>query len=465
MVDSFEVGTRKLSNPGVLMRHVLLTLIAVLTCVAHAASDTVSGPLYALTWDPHTPDDAKYLIKFTFIRTTVDPAKAAAESLQKPPGLAGFFIWGGDHNLDAGLFDDPADACRTPAGELTKFRGPWCNHGIEKVSTRVREYVRAFKAAGGRIDFLIVDYENGLANWLISEDNRRAIAADPRSARLKAALGYSDFVAGTNFRTGTGYLAFNAEMSRAVTETLHQALFEPVREFYPRVQGSNYDHFIMSKEHVVPDYNGHKQWSTAMFGTHASFPTYGGVGGAMKFPGKLVPGVYGEKPFDVMRYTLNRVRSIRRSSPAPIKPWVGYYDFNESAYAKSDYYQEVIYHLALCGSDGFLYWNPYPIKNLRTDIPWCSAEQDMLLNRCLEILNEKIGAEERFSVTYDAIPWDSALLVSGLRVGKKVLWRVTAPPDVKAVVVKPAGTVLEIKDGAGAWYESSPDEAVTFEKQ
>jgi len=393
-----------------------------------------------------------------WVKKDTDPAEAAAASREKPEGLAAVFLW----DMAREVLAHPEDGCRTPEGELTGFASPWPEKGVAELKRRAVEFFGAYKAAGGRLDFLVLDYEGGLSNWHLKPENIRAIGADPRSAVLKAELGFDDVEKVVNWRQGLEYLTWNAVMGRLVCDALNRGLFDPVRELYPAVKASNYGAVIVTKEKVVPDLNGHLQFSLGYCGTHGSQAFYGHIG---QLAGKRLAGdrEYGREPFAVLRWELNGMRAVRRSSDVPFQPWVSHKNYENSAYRTNDYYQELMYHLALAGAQDFLFWNPGRWRDDQDASLFRTDEHDRLFDACLTTLNGKLGDAVRSCVTLDPIPWDSGIIATGMRLGdEKVLWRVTVPAGRKSVRVAPKGEMLDLQGGLGAWYESPVGEAAEF---
>lgn len=418
----------------------------------------LEGSIRSVCWSPPAPGCVN-VTRMIWVAKDTDPAKAAEESKAKPEGMAAVFLW----DMAQDLLNHPEDRCRTPEGELTQFAGAWLDNGVAELRRRALEFFQAYKAAGGRLDFLVLDYEGGLSNWHLEADNIRAIGSDPRSRELKEELGFDDVEKVINWRQGTEYLTWNAVMGRRVCEALNRGLFDPVRQLYPRVKASNYGAVIMTHENAVPDLNGHLQYSLAYCGTHGSRAFYGGIGqlAQCKLAGDTP---YGNSPFAVLRWELNGMRAIRRSSDVPFQAWVSHKNFAESAFRDNDYYQELIYHLALSGTQDFLFWNPDRWRDDQDPSQFRTDAHDLLFDQCLTVLNGKLGGGERHCVTLAPIPWDSPLIATGMQVGQdKVIWRVTVPPGTTRVRAKQTGEVLVLEGTLGLWYETAPGVELSFE--
>ncbi len=428
------------------------------------AGGGLAGPVRAVSWHP-VPEECRHVTSMIWVRDRTHPAEAAQLSRQKPPGLAAVL-----ETRVRGLFGDPRDACRTPDGELTAYSSPWSDHGVETIRAKVVDFYSAFANAGGRLDLLILDYEKTLSNWSMSKGRLRAIAADGRAAELKRRLGFDDLTRVLEFSRSPHYLTWNATMHAMISEAVDRAVFDPVAKIFPRAISSNYGAFTLTRENVVPERNGHRQHYLTHCGTHGSGSFYGDIGqlAAVKLDGSRR---YGRDPFAVVRWQVNMMRAIRRSSEVPFMAWVSNKRYERSELRDNAYYEELIYHLALSGAEVFLYWNPYPRKN--TDKPadaYADAQQDLLFDACLDKINarlEGLGGGRGACVTLDPIAWDSSLIATGMRVGRdRALWRVTVPsgvaPGSRRVRVEPGGCVLECGDAVGFWYETTAEEAVSF---
>lgn len=431
----------------------LCCLALAATLLGPARADRVlQGPLVAFSWSA-VPADCQWITPMLWVNKTSDPVALAAESLTQPPGRAAIFIW----DLERDLLSDPRDVCRTPDGLPTEFLGVWPEHGVQVVRERVETFFTAFQKAGGRCDYLILDYEGGYSNWHMTEkraERLAAIAADPRSADLRREMGTDDLAKIADLGTKL-YLKWNALTGVIKDRALDEAVFNPVRRLYPAAKCSNYGSFIMSPANIVPETNGHMAWSDSFCGTHQSRSFYGTIG---QLRNRVLAGdkPYGNAPFSVLRYHLNTLRAILRSSEAPFQPWISHKAFVESQFRDNDYYQELLYHLALSGITDVLYWNPGVWRKDQDPAGWRTDEQDRLVNQCLSELNARFDDAPRTCVTYQPIPWDSAVLVTGMKVGERYLWRVTVPPGVLAVKVN--GEVRAFDGRPGMWVETATGE-------
>jgi hypothetical protein len=424
-----------------------LALAGAVIAPAHSER-VVQGPLVAFSWSK-VPADCHWITPMVWVSKTSDPVALVAESLTQPPGRAAIFIW----DLERDLLSDPQDVCRTLDGQPTEFLGVWPEHGTQVARERVETFFTAFQKAGGRCDYLILDYEGGYSNWHMTQkraERLAAIAADPRSADLRREMGTDDLAKIADLSTKL-YLKWNALTGTIKDRALDEAVFGPVRRLYPAAKCSNYGSFIMSPQNIVPETNGHLAWSDSFCGTHQSRSFYGTIG---QLQGRVLAGdrPYGNAPFDVLRYHLNTLRAILRSSDAPFQPWISHKAFVEGQFRDNDYYQELLYHLALSGVTDVLYWNPGTWRKDQDPAGWRTDEQDRLVNQCLADLNARFGDAPRTCVTLQPMAWDSTLIATGMKVGARYLWRVTVPPGIPAVRVK--GEARTLDGSLGLWVET-----------
>ena len=448
--------------------------------VAPSDREVIQGPVRALAWH-RVSESSRFITTMIWVTPETDPRRVAEMSRSKPTGQAALIA----HRLMADIFWHPKDKCQTPDGRLTSFRSPWPKHGSERVKKRVLDFMTAYANAGGRLDVFVLDFEQNLSNWALTPEHLKAIESDPRSERLKARLGFDDFSTVKKFRQSDDYLRWNAVLHEHVCRVLNQAVFNPVKQLYPQSKSNNYGSYRLTPANVVPDSNGHRQYRLAHCGTHGTASFYGRIS---HLAGRKLDGrrPYGRSPFAVLRWHLNAVRAIRRSSDVPFMPWISHKYYKPSALRDNPYYEELIYHLALSGVDGFLYWNPHRPKNRSSrghakplrkpqkqeGIVYSDEAQDRLLDQCLIEINSQLGVipgvgpgvGPRWCVTLAPIDWDSSLLATGIRIGAdRLLWRITVPPDVRRVHVMPGDQTLVIPDAqVGVWYESTPTDNPSF---
>jgi hypothetical protein len=412
------------------------------------------GAIRAFCWSS-PPTDCTLLTKMIWVRKGTTPEAAARQSLSKPTGSAAVFLL----EMVRDLPKYQQDRCRTPGGQPTRFAGPWMDHGIKAMRARTESFFTRYKAAGGRMDLLVLDYEEGFTMWHLKPDHLRAIWNDPRFQPIAQAYGLGDIQKVTDWRHHDDYLTWNAVAHRMLSDALNRCLFDPAATFYPEAKSTNYGGFELSKELAVPDSNGHLQYTLTHCGTHGSAPFYGQIG-SLKHKRLGGNKAFGTSPFAAVLWSTNRIRAIRRSSDTLFYPWVSYKKFPLSVLRDNPYYEEMIYHLALSGVDGFLYWNPRVWKAGRDG---ADNGQDRLLDRCLGEVNEMTGGGGLECVSLEPISWTAKVVATGQRVtGGGTVWRITVQPGVRRVRVLPDGPVIDLDEEVGAWYPAPPGAAPEF---
>ncbi len=402
---------------------------------APAASD---HNLYPMIWVHH----ADY----------ATPAKIAAETRAIPAGKVALFFWKGA----ASLLSSRVDTCRTAHGRITAFPGPWLLGGADELGGRLGRFFRRYKAAGGRLNYVVLDYEAGITCWQISSAGARAIQADPRFTALARRLGFTNMQ--LIFHAGVARRMWNLLAGQRVATALNRAFYRPARASFPQVQASNFGGVAMLGLRMAPDVNGHYQLEDCIFGSGQSPAFYGTVGGlAHEIKGGHV---YGGSSFAALRYEMMYLQATMRSSCKPVVPWIGYPEFAHTAYAQA-YYRELIYQLALRGADRFLYWNP---RAWRKNQKYMSnGRDDRLLNHCLTVLNNKVGQVPGRVLDTGAVQWNSPLLVAGrVTSAGYILYRVTVPPGTHGIVAEPGDRQISTRGRVGVWVKSAGSQPLTF---
>ncbi len=356
---------------------------------------------------------------------SADPLKIKAATDAMPIGQRVIFSW----DMHRDINTNKEDRCRNANGDLTEYQGIWWERGTEQVRQRFDAFFKAYKEGGGKLDYFVLDFEVGMSNW--SFDNNAkifdAIQNDSRFPELSAKLGFSDLNRVLNWRGGQDYLKWNALMAERTAAYVNQAVYEPIRRYFPDVKMSNYGAFNHRTGYGVPDKNGHMDYlygSGAHIGTHQSKDFYARLGNIcnLKLDGKTL---YGRTPFNAFRYDVNAMRSMYGAADAPVHAWISYKTFGESLIRDNDYYQELLFHLGLCGADAFLLWNPYPGVKEQNPDSWANDATDDLVNKCLRRLNSLVGTSDRRPLKKEMVSWDADYVLSGMDTGKRSVWRFT----------------------------------------
>ena len=395
----------------------------------------------------------------TWVVSQAAPRAAAAASRKLPRGRVALFMSGAGQSL----FKDPLDMCRTAAGEVTHFPSPWLKAGATRVACQIARFFRQYKADGGRLDFLVLDFENTMEYDEVSRAQVRAIGKDPRSAGLERRLGFSDLA--SIFRAGKDRRVWVEVMRQRVDNALRRAYFQPARSVFPGLHGSNYgDHIQGGNGEAltpVPNINGRYQPQLAHFGNVQSPPMYGKINLAAWKP--IHGRAYRLSPFGVLRWHIMQLQAFHRASKMPIVPWVSYasYHAGDVPYPvfQNRYYEELIYQLALRGVDQFLYWNPGPFGGHRGTSP----RDNQVLDHCLAVLNAKFGPKPGRMLHTGPIRWTSKILVAArMTSSRTVLYRVTVAPGITEIVEEPTGRRVSTRGRAGFWVSAAAGRPLRF---
>lgn len=362
------------------------------------------------------------------------------------------------------LLRHPNDVCLTRDGEPTAVPGVWPEHGPREIARHFDAFLTAFAAAGGRIDFLALDREEGFSTWVMSEAAVDAIRQDPRSAALADRLGFEDFRLGLfKFRTEKQeYLQWNAVMNRVVEDATDRAMLEPLRRHFPRAGMSNFDGVAMDKAEVTPEANGHLQYRIGEpTGTHQSPVVYGAA-----FPKAAVEADW-NRPFMQVVFAANLVRACARSSPRPIVPWVAYKSFwradaggRTTVWGNTEWWDEGVYHALLGGgTDNLLFWNPITPKRTPFDPPppnsSTPADADAIEAVLADFERQARGQRPVATAIPERVAWDAGFVLSAARLTDgSALGRVTFAEDVEQAVFRWGDRTMTVDRPAGrrgAW--------------
>jgi hypothetical protein len=439
---------------------------------AQGGTSPQDDPYYAFTWSP-VPEECRRLTHMVWFRKDSDPAEVAEDSLTRPVGRRALFSW----DMHRELLRNPEDVCRTAAGEPTTFQGVWPEKGIEAVAALFDDFFRRFKEAGGEADWLIIDFEDNYSNWVLGGADKiehwRAIQNDPRSAGLAQKLGFADLTTVADWRGKRDYLKWNAVMAGVVSDAVHRALFEPARKHFPGLRCSNYGADATNEQNVVPDLNGHLQWSEGRPpGTHQapSFYTWINQLANVKLDGKEP---FAATPFNGLLLSVNGIRAMRRSSDMPLQPWVAWARYKgdgpglpPATCGETPYYNELVYHLGLSGIDGFLFWNPHPWAQGQDPKTMSMPDDERLLDRLLGELHDRVGRPRGEALAPIALPWDAPVVATGMRAGNEVLWRITFRPDTESLPATLGGEAVTLKPeagGVGMWLRHDAGKRLVIE--
>lgn len=337
------------------MRHpVVAILLTSLGCAPAPAQTTLPAAeigLFAYTWEPVTPaaDRLVYACKVNLREYDVGEIHAAMNAL--PPGKRAIRIM-----EPPALTRHREDNCRLPDGTLTGFWYPEPKRGVEVVRDRMLALVRDMKQAGVPLDEVINDYEAGYQiQGRGFEDHKAhlaAIQADPRFKGVHS-LDADDLenlnrVLNFNFEDS---LVWDAVSRRIVDRALQEAIYEPLRRYYPDARCSNFHSHRLRRSLAIPDHNGRRRWwESDGFGTHESMSAFGALRKkAAELP--LRDGrPLGSGAYSALLHTIKLTEAVDHSSPRPLKVWFSPRDMplpQNSPFTGTPYHDELVRHLCV----------------------------------------------------------------------------------------------------------------------
>jgi hypothetical protein len=410
-------------------------------------------PFTAFCWT--TPGVLRHVKSLYWITTETQPGVAANDTKRMDEGTRVLFAW----DWTRAMLTHPEDNCRDADGKLTKTSGVWPVQGPTFIGDKFEDFLAAFKQAGGKIDFLVLDREETRTCWVLNKQWLETIAADPRAPALIQKLGFSDLQLALFDNSKHGeYLAWNALTERIINDATDFALLRPLRRQFPSAGMSNYGGVAMSKQDVVPDINGHLQYTMGdPPGTHQS------------------PSLYGEtkmstikadwsRPFMQVVYSANLVRCGLRNNNHRMLPWFGYKSWREDlghtvAWGGTPYWEEGLYQSLLSGgTSNVLFFNPpskAPAAATQSSEGAVIRDNDDMEAAMTELEEAAKKSPIVSPLTVEPIAWDADVVVSAAKLADgATLARVTFSENATKATFSINGkemTVERPQGKTGAW--------------
>ena len=435
-----------------------------------ACSDQIESKpenFVAYSWSP-TSEHTSNIIPFYWLKSSDADnledfvARAVEHTERMPVGHRVLFSWDIHRMMmskDNGdfLYSTNGDVagCNSEDG-FTPYRSVWLDNGVEKVRQFFAEFFRLYSEAGGHLDVFVLDYEQGFSYWHLLDLVEKnyscgidhyldAIQNDSRFADLKEVVPIEDLKSMTLWYENDDHLKWLSYVWPHLANYIDNALYQPLKMYYPDVEFSNYGYYYQQAEFDFPDiYGSDKQKYTKGIhvGTHQSRELYGW----MNLPtGTALDGVeYAKTPFNALRFAVNKLRAMLLSSTMPVSPWVAYKGFDQSHLHNNDYYQELIFHTLLSGVDYLLYWNP----SQQADF---SDSDDRLLDQLMTQVNTLINDREIIYLTDNLVNWLDEIMITKVQLQEDVqLWRLTADigidETIEDLVVESSPAKIKVND-------------------
>lgn len=405
-----------------------------ITTVAHALTS-----FHAFAWCAPTSPLAHVTPMY---RPTGNPQTDAA-ALAKIPAGQRAVCW---QNVSNSMWGNAADVLTGSDGK--SYQSPWVDAGAAALKQTIATWVNAVKAAGGIIDFWVLDDENGVGYWQPGIDPAwlAAITADPRFVAPAAPFGLS----ANAVITQGNWQQYNATVGAIKNGYLRSSILAPLQAAFPGAGMSNWGDCITPNGMLAPDYNG---WSYAnsaetIAGTVQSPYFYGWVGQlALAGRNDGTNPDFSASPMPTLIWQTDCARAYRASGK-PSLPWLSAPSWSIAGYicalANTPYVIEAHYHaLMALGVTSLLSFNP------NEDVSAVDAALADLQKQC-----DGFSSFEPIALAPTA--YDATTLVSGIRLpnGREV-YRVTVGPVQSAASVTLANgktQTVQIPSGqVGAW--------------
>ncbi|MCC7495457.1 MAG: hypothetical protein IT204_24115 [Fimbriimonadaceae bacterium] len=391
-----------------------------------------------LTYDPWSPSPYPNITQFVWLSESNAKTPAAVKALtdQQPVGRRVIFDW----DFYRAIYKHPADQLKTAAGE--SFTGPWWDHGRAATVAAYDQFFAAYKAAGGQLDYFILDTEHSPGSDVNNAARWAAVAADPRCAALLAAMKLKSAADIVNDKPMSHVWW---RYSDHLAAQAYGQLLDVVRRHFPAVRCCDYGvHYFEPQTLVawgrareVGDIPGARG---AHAGTHQSPSVYGVI---TYLAGVVEEGrPYGFGPYRSAMFATNLLREALLARPdVPLMPWVawrGYVsDFEAqppekrppyTAIGNTDYFQEVVFHTALCSPDALLCWSAFRWRPDQQAADYCRDQDLRLLDQLVGQVNQLVGYSDRRTLVTAKTPAHQPWILTGCRANGRSVWRLTPDP-------------------------------------
>lgn len=426
------------------MAAALLAALMIFNDPLHAGSTEASKRNFiAYSW---SQPDQEYsnIIPFHWLKSsdavTMEAlvSKAVTATQAMPRGHRVLFSWDihramSSHNNGDFLYTEngAVSGCNGEQG-FRPYRSLWWDNGVQRVRHTFEEFFRLYRQAGGELDVFVLDFEQGFSYWHLVDLVEKnyscgldhyldAIQADTRFSSIGQAVSIEDLKSLKRWYENDDHLRWSAYTWMHLARYIDAAIYQPLANYYPDAEFSNYGYYYQLSEFGIPDIHGadtHKYTNGVHVGSHQSREIYGW----MNLPAgtRLAGAEYPVTPFNAFRFALNKLRAMLLSSPLPVSPWFAYKSFTNSHLKDNDFYQELILHSLLSGIDYLLYWNP----SGQTDF---SKSDDRLLSQLLSRVELLVKDGKLRYLTEELVNWlDDLVITKVVRSDGRQLWRVSA---------------------------------------
>ncbi|HKJ46727.1 MAG TPA: hypothetical protein VJ991_12930 [Balneolales bacterium] len=400
---------------------------------------------YAYSWKPV---DASYSNILHFLWMPNDASDATIQqdvqyTNSLPEGHRVIYI---DHSIYKGIRSNPLDKCVDPAtGNLTQYWSIWWDHGVQSSKNRIDQLFSKYAAAGGKVDYIVMDTEYWLNNWVLSSNSNysySAIQNDPRFQKLVPELGFSDLNTVKNYATSKNYLIWNDIMKERTAQYIDQTVYDVVKKYYPSVKGVDYKYSNYNQNYQMIEKNGHDMdyyGNGAVVGTDQNWNLYGEFGSVRN---KKLDGqnLYTNTPFNSFRLDVNMMRAMKLASSNPVSPWIGPRSYGSADYSpisNNDYYQEMVLHVLLTGPKHVLFFN---------DPEFAKTGDNKILDETIKEFDSIAGYKDKKTLVNKEAWWGDDYVLTGMDAGGNKVWRFTPDLDLSSnassTIVQKSGPVI-----------------------
>jgi hypothetical protein len=373
-----------------------------------------------------------------------DVASVKAALDEQPDGRRAIFDW----DVYRPMYQHPDDKLTTAGGET--FTGPWWDHGIAQVEEVYDRFFRAYRDLDGKLDYFILDTEHPPGSDVTTPERWAAVEQDPRFAEMLREMRLSSAADIYNDRpmSHTWW-----RYSEHLAARHYNRLYAVVSRYFPDVKCSDYG----VAYHPA---SGLTAWGQARdpgdipgrtgchVGTHQAPSPYGVI---TYLSGVVVDGKpFGLGPFRSALFATNGVREALLTNPGvPLMPWIawrGYVSDWEkqppeqrppySSIGNTDYFQEVVFHTALCNPDTILTWNPYRWQEQQEPADYCRDADMRLLDDLIDQSNDLVGHDDRATLVDTPTPAHQPFILTGCRANGRTVWRLTPDPDQSPIALE-----------------------------
>ena len=420
----------------------------------------------AYSWSPPDDGDTTHVIEAIKIQNLDDPAGDAAELIAQPGTLKVALMTQGAFELLEATDPDFHDV--DGAGKQL----PWWDDWAASQTAKLITWSDAVIAAGGTIDFVMMDTERNAGAWYREPGepaNWTATKADARWAGdLKPHLDLYGFdtASGTapesrsNYEKGiwsgvvskirwsdqltavarTGLAPFGEDLiivdydARYLCSTRHAPMWTIIHYHGHGPEGN-----------IVGDYQSRDLYLRAWpfvrpWGTESPTHATGGD-----------PASDGDS-WDGLLQDVIGSREMAAASTIVTWPWIAGMTWLTSFHVnapENPYWLESIYHAVLTGNvEGFQFYNP------DTQDPPGPDGSD-ILTAALSDLSDLVGYTQRRPLTLEPVNYVDTYVISGMDCGGRLVWRVTWDTrdisDPEAEISFPEGDITFDANGLGAW--------------